>query len=153
MCWWVLSLGWKDSLKEGVSTQSSSLAWKIPCTEKLGGLRSIGLKRVGHDWVTKRAPTVQQLMLLIAALLCWLGLFFKDFFLMWTIFKVFIEFAAVLLLFYVLFFWPRGMWDLRSPTRDWTSILGIGRLSLNHWTAREVPAQLLCLLLDILGLR
>ena len=29
--------------------------------------------------------------------------FFKEFFLMWTIFKVFIEFITILLLFYVLF--------------------------------------------------
>ena len=38
----------------------------------------------------------------------------KIFFLMWTVLKVFIEFVAILLLFYVLFFWPRGMWDLSS---------------------------------------
>ena len=37
---------------------------------------------------------------------------------MWTIFKVFIEFVTILLLFYVLVFWPRGTWDLSSPTRD-----------------------------------
>ena len=42
---------------------------------------------------------------------------FKEF-LMWTIFKVLIEFVTTLLLFYVLVFWPRGMWDLSSPTRD-----------------------------------
>ena len=34
---------------------------------------------------------------------------------------------------------PRGMWDLRSPVRDWTSIPCIGRQILNHWTTREVP--------------
>ena len=67
---------------------------------------------------------------------------------MWTIFKAFVEFAAILLLFYVVvfvlffFFWPRGMWDLSSLTRDGTRIPCIGRWSLNHWTAREVPAQL-----------
>ena len=33
---------------------------------------------------------------------------------MWTIFKVFIEFVAILLLFYVLVFSSRGMWDLSS---------------------------------------
>ena len=61
-------------------------------------------------------------------------------FLMWTILKVFIEFFfTVLLLFYVLVFWLRGMWDPRSLTRDRTDTLGIGRRSLNHWTAREVP--------------
>ena len=30
---------------------------------------------------------------------------------MWTIFKLFIEFVTILLLFHVLVFWPRGMWD------------------------------------------
>ena len=38
-------------------------------------------------------------------------------------------------LFYVLFFWPQGMWDLSSLTRDWICIPCIGRQSLNHWTA------------------
>ena len=57
---------------------------------------------------------------------------------MWTVFKVFIEFVTIVLLFYVLVFWPRGMWDLSSLTRDWTCTPCIGRRSLNHWTAREV---------------
>ena len=33
-------------------------------------------------------------------------------------FKVFIEFVTILLLFYVSVFWPGGMWDLSSATRD-----------------------------------
>ena len=37
------------------------------------------------------------------------------------------------------FFWPWGMWDLSSSTRDWTHISRFGRRSLNHWTTREVP--------------
>ena len=41
--------------------------------------------------------------------------FLKNYFLTWTIFKVFTEFVTVLFLFYVLVFWPRGMWDLSSP--------------------------------------
>ena len=57
----------------------------------------------------------------------------------WTIFKVFIEFVTILLLFYVLVFWPQGMWDLSSLTRNWTRTPFIGRRSLNHWSAREVP--------------
>ena len=33
---------------------------------------------------------------------------------MWTIFKVFTDFVAMLLLFFTfLFFWSQGMWDLR----------------------------------------
>ena len=59
--------------------------------------------------------------------------------LMWTINTVFIEFVTILLLFFALVFWPRGMWDLSSPTRDWTHTPCIGRWSLNHWTVREVP--------------
>ena len=31
------------------------------------------------------------------------------------------------------------LWDLAFPTRDLTCSLCIGRQSLNHWTAREVP--------------
>ena len=59
---------------------------------------------------------------------------------MWTIFKVFIEFVTILLLFYVLFFfWFRGMWDLSSPTRDQTQTPCIGRRSLNYWTTRKAP--------------
>ena len=65
--------------------------------------------------------------------------FFFKIFLMWTNFKVFIEFVTILLLFYVLVFWSRGMWDLSSPTRDWIGTPCIGRRSLNHWTTREVP--------------
>ena len=37
---WVRSLGWKDALKEEVATHSSILAWRIPWTEKPGGLQS-----------------------------------------------------------------------------------------------------------------
>ena len=40
------------------------------------------------------------------------------FFLVWSIFNVFIVFVAILLLFYVLVFWPQGMWDLSFPTRN-----------------------------------
>ena len=45
----VLSLGRDDPLEEGMTTHSSILAWRIPWTEEPGGLRSIGLHRVGHD--------------------------------------------------------------------------------------------------------
>jgi len=35
---WVRSLGWEDPLEEEMATYSSILAWKIPWTEKPGGL-------------------------------------------------------------------------------------------------------------------
>jgi len=34
---------------------------------------------------------------------------------------------------------PCGLWDLGSPTRDWTNVLCIAKWILNHWTTREVP--------------
>ena len=36
-----------------MATHSSSLAWKIPCTEEPGMLQSMGSHRVGHNWATK----------------------------------------------------------------------------------------------------
>ena len=42
-------LGWEDPLEEGMSTDSSILAWRIPWTEQPGGLQSMGSQRVGHD--------------------------------------------------------------------------------------------------------
>ena len=33
-----------------MATHSSVLAWRIPGTEEPGGLPSMGLHRVGHDW-------------------------------------------------------------------------------------------------------
>ena len=46
---WVQSLGREDPLEKEMATHSSTLAWKIPWMEELGGLQSMGLKRVGHD--------------------------------------------------------------------------------------------------------
>ena len=45
----VLSLGQEDPLEEGMATHSSILAWRIPWTEKPGGLQSMGLQRVRYD--------------------------------------------------------------------------------------------------------
>ena len=45
----VRSLGSEDPLEEGVSTQSSILAWRIPWTEEPGGLQSMGSQRVKHN--------------------------------------------------------------------------------------------------------
>ena len=42
-------LGWEDPLEEGMATQSSILAWRIPWTEKPGGLQSMESQRVRHN--------------------------------------------------------------------------------------------------------
>ena len=38
------------ALEKEMATHSSDLAWRIPGTGKPGGLPSVGLHRVGHDW-------------------------------------------------------------------------------------------------------
>ena len=48
----VWSLGRENPLKKETATHSSTLAWKIPWMEEPGRLQSMGLQRVGHDWVT-----------------------------------------------------------------------------------------------------
>ena len=42
-------LGWEDALEKGLATHSIILAWRIPWTEKPGGLQSMGSHRVGDD--------------------------------------------------------------------------------------------------------
>ena len=46
---WVPFLGQKDPLEKAVATHSSILAWRIPCTDKPGGLQSVGSQRIKHD--------------------------------------------------------------------------------------------------------
>ena len=45
----VQSLGREDPLEEGVAIHSSILVWRIPWTEELGGLQSMGSQIDGHD--------------------------------------------------------------------------------------------------------
>ena len=45
----VRPLGREDPLEKEMATQSSTLAWKIPWTEKAGRVQSVGLQRVRHD--------------------------------------------------------------------------------------------------------
>ena len=45
----VQSLHWEGPLEKEMVTHSSILAWKIPWTEELGRLKSIGLQRIRHD--------------------------------------------------------------------------------------------------------
>ena len=45
----VRSLGWEEPLEEGMATHSRILAWKIPWTEELEGLQSMGSQRTGDD--------------------------------------------------------------------------------------------------------
>ena len=46
---WVQSLGREDLLEKAMAPHYSTLAWKIPWTEKAGRLQSMGLQRVRQD--------------------------------------------------------------------------------------------------------
>ena len=50
----VQSLDQEDLLEKEMANHSSILAWKIPCTEEPGRLRSMGLQRAG-DLATEHA--------------------------------------------------------------------------------------------------
>ena len=49
---WIGSLGWEDPPEKEMATHSNILAWRISGTEEPDGLLSMGLQRVGHNWVT-----------------------------------------------------------------------------------------------------
>ena len=55
------SLGWEDPLEKEMAAYSST-AWRIPWTEEPGGLQSIRLQRVRHDWVTNTHTYTHTLM-------------------------------------------------------------------------------------------
>ena len=52
----VQSLTGEDPLESDMATHSSILAWEIPRTEEPGGLQSMGLQRVGHNWAHTYMP-------------------------------------------------------------------------------------------------
>ena len=45
----VRSLSWEDLLQKGPTTHCNILAWRIPGTEKPGGILSMGSQRVRQD--------------------------------------------------------------------------------------------------------
>ena len=51
---WVQSLGQEDPLEQEMATHSSILAWRIPWTEKPGGLQSVGSQ---ESYTTERLGT------------------------------------------------------------------------------------------------
>ena len=49
---WVRSLDQEDLPEKGTALHSSTLAWRTPWIEEPGGLRSMGSRKVRHDWAT-----------------------------------------------------------------------------------------------------
>ena len=48
---WVWFLGQEDPLEKQIATHSSILAWRISWAKEPCRLQSMGLQRVGHDWI------------------------------------------------------------------------------------------------------
>ena len=64
----VWSLCQEDPLEKEMATHSSILARTIPRTEKPGGLQSMGLQRVRHDWLSMSTGYIWNLSWLIVSL-------------------------------------------------------------------------------------
>ena len=64
----VRSLGWEDTLEEGMAAHSSILAWRILWTEEPSGLQSIGSQRVRHGWSDKHVKWKSQWIVTVAHL-------------------------------------------------------------------------------------
>ena len=94
----------EDPLEKEMATHSSTLAWKIPWTGEPGRLQFMG---------QKESDMTERLICIIDIIVLFFNIF-KIFFLMWFICKVFIEFVTILLLFYVLGFWPEACGILAS---------------------------------------
>ena len=58
-----------------MATHCSILAWKIAWTEEPGGLQSMGLQRVGHDWVTHTLRYKSAMFVIKAKMKVLLGIF------------------------------------------------------------------------------
>ena len=53
----VQSVGWEDPLEKKKVIYPSILTWKTPWTEEPGGLQTVAMQKVGHDWATKQQQT------------------------------------------------------------------------------------------------
>ena len=53
-----------NALEKEMATHSSVLAWRIPGTGEPGGLPSMGLHRVGHDWSDLVAAAAAEIIIL-----------------------------------------------------------------------------------------
>ena len=68
---WTNRLVCNEKLEKRMTTHSSTLAWRIPWTEELDRLQSVGSQTVGHDWATEHTHTCNE-KLLKASTLLWL---------------------------------------------------------------------------------
>ena len=146
-----------QALEKEMATHSSSLAWRIPRTGEPGGLLSMGLHRVGHDWSDLAAaaaafPSTRHARIILHLFLKVFSISIKDYvspleylnknFLKREHFLRLIAHCLVKWSWYIkiyIYFFPSsyGLWDLSSLTRDWT--WAVKTQSPIHCITREFP--------------
>ena len=105
----------KQFLEREMGAHSSTLAWEIPWTEEPGGLQSMGLHRVRHEW--RDLAAAANSFIAIACNIAWsqevwcLLLCYSFSRLLW-IFRIIFSSIKILRLFF-LFLWkvPLAFWD------------------------------------------
>ena len=109
-----------------------------------GEQKEVSRRRKPKLLITEFLPIVTTLALLPKSFRGFITFLFLDFFFFGqgpffkSLLNLLTIFLLPLLFFSVLGFWPRGMWNLSSPTRDQTCIPCIGRQNLNHWTPKPL---------------
>ena len=83
LCWWASRLLFTftfnfHALEKEMATHSSVLAWRIPGSGEPGGLPSMGLHKVGHDWSDLAAVAVAASSLYSQYLFIYLGSFWNN---------------------------------------------------------------------------
>ena len=98
-------------MEQEMATHSSIIAWKIPWTEKPGELKSMGLQRVRHNWMTNTHYIVHQNYTILYCT----GVLYSD----WQFLQVILHFGGF-----------SGGLDGKEPAcnaRDLGSISGLGK--------------------------
>jgi len=65
---WVWILDSEDPLEESMATHSNILPGESPWKEEPGGLQSMGLQRVEHNWVTKHTNKIPPTLVKMATI-------------------------------------------------------------------------------------
>ena len=141
---WVWSLGKANPLKEGITTNTSILAWRIPMER---GAWGASVRRVpkSQTWL-KWPSTAQHFFLAALGLCCWLQVFSGSYKLL---------FSCGVSLWWLLLLQSIGSrcrdsvvvayrlscseYVESSDTRDQIGVSCIAWQILNHWTIGEVP--------------